>query len=501
MIESATGVPSGAALVDDPRLARVHHGQETTSLEGRFPSRPGSKRDLAHAFAATKQLFAAGVPILAGTDAPNPGTAHGVEPASRARAARASRPAGLRRARGRDVGAGARLWPAGPRPHRARPARRSRCSSPAIRRRTSPRRATSSRSGRAAPSSTRTAAPATATAAARAGDRPAWSAVRRRRAAAAFGSGWQTSTDTMMGGKSTAAMTVVKGGANGTRGRAADHRHACRWGRVIRGPAPCSFPAPAPMTPVEPLAVQDARLLGAGRRPRAPGHGLRRPPRQHPGDAVVHGRRRVEGVRDAAGVVLGHRRVRPARRAILRRTDAGRLRVRHRRDQAACNRCDALQAAAPVLASRLDAVRLAGLSLFFLAYAVVQQSAGRLADRRRGRSPRSSALYFRGFWVEGRALLPIAFAIVALGVITAPRNPGASCFFIFGAAFLGDVGRPAVAVRWLLVILAHRRRRTVAFDSDAGVLGSGLRHLDPGRRLEHPFLRDAAQGPGADQGA
>ena len=53
------------------------------------------------------------------------------------------------------------------------------------------------------------------------------------------------------------------------------------------------------------------------------------------------------------------------------------------------------------------------------------------------------ALYFRGFWVEGRALLPIAFAIVALGAITAPRNPGASCFFIYGAAFLGDVGRPA----------------------------------------------------------
>jgi two-component system sensor histidine kinase DesK len=74
------------------------------------------------------------------------------------------------------------------------------------------------------------------------------------------------------------------------------------------------------------------------------------------------------------------------------------------------------------------------------------------------------ALYFRGFWVEGRALLAVAAGILALGVITAPRNPGASCFFIFAAAFLGDVGRPAVAVRWLLVLLAVVVAETLVFD-------------------------------------
>jgi two-component system, NarL family, sensor histidine kinase DesK len=63
-------------------------------------------------------------------------------------------------------------------------------------------------------------------------------------------------------------------------------------------------------------------------------------------------------------------------------------------------------------------------------------------------------LYFRGFWLHGRALLPVIFGIVAIGVVTAPRNPGASCFFIYAAAFVGEVARPAVAVRWLLVILA-----------------------------------------------
>ena len=63
------------------------------------------------------------------------------------------------------------------------------------------------------------------------------------------------------------------------------------------------------------------------------------------------------------------------------------------------------------------------------------------------------ALYFRGFWLSGRALLPVVFGIVAIGVVTAPRNPGASCFFIFAAAFVGDAGRPAIGLRWLGVIL------------------------------------------------
>jgi two-component system sensor histidine kinase DesK len=63
-------------------------------------------------------------------------------------------------------------------------------------------------------------------------------------------------------------------------------------------------------------------------------------------------------------------------------------------------------------------------------------------------------LYFRGFWLRGRPLLFIIFAIVAIGVITAPHNIGASCFFIFASGFVGEVDRPAIAVRWLMAILA-----------------------------------------------
>jgi two-component system sensor histidine kinase DesK len=63
-------------------------------------------------------------------------------------------------------------------------------------------------------------------------------------------------------------------------------------------------------------------------------------------------------------------------------------------------------------------------------------------------------LYFRAFWVEPRTMLRIAFAIVALGALVAPHNPGAAVFFIYGAAFLGDASpSPAAAVRWLLIIV------------------------------------------------
>ena len=62
-------------------------------------------------------------------------------------------------------------------------------------------------------------------------------------------------------------------------------------------------------------------------------------------------------------------------------------------------------------------------------------------------------LYFRGFWVGGNALLKIAFAIVGLGVLLTPINPGANAFFIYGAAFLGEAARPSAAFRWLLLIV------------------------------------------------
>jgi two-component system sensor histidine kinase DesK len=76
-------------------------------------------------------------------------------------------------------------------------------------------------------------------------------------------------------------------------------------------------------------------------------------------------------------------------------------------------------------------------------------------------------LYFRGFWVRGRPLLLVAFAIVGIGVLLAPLNPGASCFFIYGAAFLGDTGPPRTAIRWVLAIVGIIAVETLIFDLQA----------------------------------
>jgi imidazolonepropionase-like amidohydrolase len=78
VLESASGVPSGASLTTDSQLKPFLTGEEMASLKNSFPKRAASKVDLGNAKAALRQLKAARVPILAGTDSPNPGTSHGV---------------------------------------------------------------------------------------------------------------------------------------------------------------------------------------------------------------------------------------------------------------------------------------------------------------------------------------------------------------------------------------------------------------------------------------
>lgn len=63
------------------------------------------------------------------------------------------------------------------------------------------------------------------------------------------------------------------------------------------------------------------------------------------------------------------------------------------------------------------------------------------------------ALYFRGFWVWGRQAVPIVAAIAALGALASPRNPGASTFFIYAAAFGYRLGPSSVAFKWIAVIV------------------------------------------------
>lgn len=79
VLTSITRTPGAAQFADDPRIAPYLDAQSTTMLRQAFPApRAGSPAtSYAAAQATVRQLRAAGVAILAGTDAGNPGTAHG----------------------------------------------------------------------------------------------------------------------------------------------------------------------------------------------------------------------------------------------------------------------------------------------------------------------------------------------------------------------------------------------------------------------------------------
>lgn len=81
VLESLGSVPSGTSLVTDSRLTPYLAPTTIGFLQSAFPSLGKEKNDAIITQSRqqlVKQLKAAGVPILAGTDAPNPGTAHGV---------------------------------------------------------------------------------------------------------------------------------------------------------------------------------------------------------------------------------------------------------------------------------------------------------------------------------------------------------------------------------------------------------------------------------------
>ncbi len=78
VLKSITGTGGGASLAADSSLSPYLNAAARAALQQGFPVRPGSPhKDFEYARATVRQLKQAGVPILAGTDAPNPGTAHG----------------------------------------------------------------------------------------------------------------------------------------------------------------------------------------------------------------------------------------------------------------------------------------------------------------------------------------------------------------------------------------------------------------------------------------
>jgi len=262
--ESVAGIASGAALADGTPLSRFLTAEERRGLGASFPPRPGGAARRQHAIDATRALHEAGVAILAGTDAPNPGTAHGVSmhrelellveagltPAE-ALAAATSAPA---RAFGLDdrgrIAAGMRadlvlvtgdatrdilatraiegVWKGGVRLERREPV----APPPA-------------------------AAPQIASGVISTFDEPG--AEPR----AAFGAGWQISTDSLMGGKSTAAMEVVRPGAGGSAG-ALEVTGEIAPGSPFPWAGPMFFPADVPMTPVDLSRYTEIVFLARG---------------------------------------------------------------------------------------------------------------------------------------------------------------------------------------------------------------------------------------------
>ncbi len=219
------------------------------SLAASFPKRASSRQDLSIALAATKMLHDAGVPILAGTDAPNPGTAHGssvhreLELLVRAGLSNEAALAAASSGTGAVISASATegAWPRGCGPTSS--------WSPGIRPPTSRRRATSWRFWKRGVRVDRPKAPAETAAPEASTKTGIVSDFESGAPRAEFGNDWQISTDSMMGGKSTAEMAVVPGGANGSRG-ALEVNGAIAAGAPFPWAGAMFFPAATPMTPV-----------------------------------------------------------------------------------------------------------------------------------------------------------------------------------------------------------------------------------------------------------
>jgi two-component system sensor histidine kinase DesK len=63
-------------------------------------------------------------------------------------------------------------------------------------------------------------------------------------------------------------------------------------------------------------------------------------------------------------------------------------------------------------------------------------------------------LYFWGYWLQGRRRLWAVAGLAALGCLYAKSNPGASVFFVYAGAYIGDAVEPREGYRYLGALLA-----------------------------------------------
>ena len=248
VIHSTSGLAGSGSLVDERHIAPFITAAERAALGASFPKRPGSKINPQHALAAVKQLHDAGVPLLAGTDAPNPGTAHG---SSIHRELELLVQAGLspEAALAAATSVPARVFELADR-GRIAPGMRADLllvDGDPTRDILATRRIVSI--WKRGSLSDRRAAPAEPTSAEAPTSSGIVSGFDDGEPKAEFGAGWQVSTDGMMGGKSEASMQIVENGATGTKG-ALEVTGAIAAGAPYPWAGAMFFPAPTPMSPV-----------------------------------------------------------------------------------------------------------------------------------------------------------------------------------------------------------------------------------------------------------
>lgn len=258
VLESTTGVQSGASLVADRRFDSLLTGAEIANLSTSFPARASVTMDAA--FESVRLLHAAGVPILAGSDAPNPGTTHG---------ASMHRELELLVAAGLDPLAA--LAAATSQPARAFGlADRGRVA-PGLRAdlvliQGDPREdITSTRAIEAVWKGGRAIARPIQQQAQAGAALPGGLVAdfESGEASAAFGFGWASSTDSMMGGESTVTFEVVAGGAAGTS-KALAIRGEIKPGFPFPWAGAMFFPGDAPMAAVNLSATAEVAFLAKG---------------------------------------------------------------------------------------------------------------------------------------------------------------------------------------------------------------------------------------------
>lgn len=80
-------------------------------------------------------------------------------------------------------------------------------------------------------------------------------------------------------------------------------------------------------------------------------------------------------------------------------------------------------------------------------------------------------VYFWAYWLHGRRVLIPVSVFVLLGTLFFSTNLGASGFFIYAAAFLGDIGRPGVAFRYLVALVVYALVAGLLLEAHVMVIG------------------------------